>query len=120
MNEKLLPILVCVAVSVLCAIAVIALDSVTGVPFNYAVPIAVVVSLIPYIFLLRRQRADSKNRRSIFSPADRGSEGSIESSVPQKQTPRGWHRAATIHSFVFPIGGQRSRATVASGGPRTC
>jgi hypothetical protein len=105
MKYRIQPIVICVAIAVLCAITIMVLDSVSGVPFSYAVPIAVIISLVPYAFMLRRQRTNSMNgHRIIQSAGYRLSESSF--APHETATLRGSHRAATIHSVIFPVAGR--------------
>jgi hypothetical protein len=49
-------VLLCAAAGALCLGLVVVLDVVTGVPFSYGVPLAALLSLIPYAFVVSRVR----------------------------------------------------------------
>ena len=52
----------CVITAAVSVLFVIVLDSVTGVSFNYAVPIALIAALIPFAVLSRRQSTQRNDR----------------------------------------------------------
>src|SRR5258708_7184224 len=106
------PVLVCVFCAALCAIVVAVLDILTDVPFNYAVPIALIISLAPYVFLLRQHYGESSNIRSVGAVEGNqaASEHAFQAHRSQQHRPNGWTRAATIHSIVFaPVTSHRDR-----------
>lgn len=101
MTAKLKPVLICGFTAGLCAIAIAILDTFTGVPFNYAVPIALIVSLIPYALLLRGHRGESAGLRPAAAPGRDDHPTDSEAHDSLRGRARAWKRPATIHSFIF-------------------
>jgi hypothetical protein len=101
---------------------IILLDWFTGVPLSYGVPLAAILALLPYAYLLRRNIAQGapSNKAAAGSPMDfpstaRGAsgaeattEGTINSPLGAshnrqrfKHAPNALKRTASIHSVIF-------------------
>jgi hypothetical protein len=111
MRANIKPVLICVLTAGLCAILIAMLDTFTGVPFNYAVPIALIISLIPYVFLLRAHHGESAGLRpvAIAESDDQPGERRFEAHESGRRHARAWDDPATIHSFVFTPASQQVR-----------
>jgi hypothetical protein len=98
-------VLFCVLTGALSVILTAVLDSFTGVPFNYALPLALMLALIPHTLLLR------SNHQTVPDPgADETAQGRTRTVTasgragvnPRTQTLRpGSTRTAKIHSIIF-------------------
>lgn len=118
MRAKIKPVLFCILTAGLCAILIATLDTFTGVPFNYAVPIALIISLIPYAFLLRGHHVESPGLRpvAVAGNDDQPTKSSFEAHESRRHRARAWKSHATIHSFIFMPPGDQVRLGRSAGG----
>jgi hypothetical protein len=106
MMAQIKPVLACASTAGLCGLLIIVLDTITGVPFNYAVPLALILSFLPYAFWLRAHNG-GPTLLGIDARADAaaGNEQSVEPPFEPRRSgrrsPRGSKRPATIHSIIF-------------------
>ena len=88
------------AVTVACfLLGIVVLDGLTGVPLSYGVPLAAVLSLLPYAFMIRREARSKDAARDV-----EGSDAPRRAGVSRRQgrrAPGGPQRPAVIHSIVF-------------------
>jgi hypothetical protein len=97
-------ILICLSTATFAVISIVVLDSLTGVPFNYAVPVSLIIALLPHSFWLRANHrvaaeADESttNQRRLSSPAKARS----NANAGGRSRSRRFTSAAKVHSIIF-------------------